>query len=201
MNELTLSTATPGMTVTATLMQGTTVTASGIAMTETSVPGDYVGSVPSNTAAGRYRVLALSDGVIVGSGELVWAGTAEDFDPPAPPSELGLCRVYGYIEGPDNLKLANVAVTFDLQPSAVAVASERLIGGRRVITKTDAEGRIVGPGNVPYLDLQRTDLLAADGGVDVFYEVTSPALGVHRKRVELTAATADLRTLLITPAP
>jgi hypothetical protein len=196
-NELTLSTATPGMTVTATLMQGTTVTASGIAMAETSVPGDYVGSVPSNTAAGRYRVLALSDGVIVGSGELVWSGSAELPDPPAAPSDVGLCRVFGYLEGIDNdrvLPTARIEFRLIAPDSTRAVASERLIGDRAITVKVDDQGRIVGPSGTLYIDLQRTDMLTPAG---TFYEVTSAALGLMRKKITLTTDTADLRTLLL----
>ena len=119
---------------------------------------------------------------------------------PGPPAASGICRVYGYIESADNLKLPNVTVQLELLPANVAVGSERLVAGRKVTLKTDAQGRLIGPTGDPWVDLQRTDLLAADGSAEVYYEVTSTGLGVHRRRVALTTATADLRTLLITPA-
>lgn len=76
-NELSISMPHPGLTVTATLMSGSAIVVSNIAMTESAVPGDYVGSVPTGTAAGAYRVLAISSGIVVGSGNLVWDGFAE----------------------------------------------------------------------------------------------------------------------------
>lgn len=193
-HEITLSLARSGLTLTATLMQGTTVAASGIAMPETAVPGDYVGTVPTNTPAGRYRVLALFGGVVMGSGELVWDGAAELPAPPPAPSDIGLCRLYGYLETPDNRRLVNAKVSIELMPRDTPIASERLIADRVVELTTDSEGRIVGPASTTYVDLQRNDLLLPAG---TWYEVTSVKLGVHRKRVQLTTTTADLRQLLL----
>lgn len=193
-HEITLSLARGGLTLTATLMQGTSVVTAGIPMPETGVPGDYVGTVPNGTPAGRYRVLALSAGVVLGAAELVWDGTTELPDPPSAPSEAGLCRVYGYLETPDNRRLVNTQVVVELMPRSIAIASERLIAERVVRLTTDSEGRIIGPAGAAYVDLQRNDLLVPAG---TWYEVTSTQLAVHRKVVHLTADTADLRTLLL----
>ena len=116
---------------------------------------------------------------------------------PGAPAEAGLCRVYGYVEGADNRRLVGARVKFVLMPRDKAVASNRLIAGREINLSTNDEGRIVGPGNDPWVDLQRTDLLSAEAAADVYYEVTSAELGVSRKRVELTTALADLRALLL----
>lgn len=201
MHELT-TTADPGQALTGTMMLGTAAAVTGIALTETAQPGYYVGSVPANTAAGRYRVLVLdAGGEILGAGELVWGGNEELPNPPGAPSDVGLCRVYGYLETPDNRVVASAKIIFDLMPKNVAIASERLIGSRQVTVLTNEQGQIIGYDGAPYVDLQRTDILSATGGVDIWYELTSDALSLKKRKLKLEADTLDLRTVLLAPVP
>jgi hypothetical protein len=129
-------------------------------------------------------------------GRLVVPGSPEDpvIVIPAPPNDVTTCRVYGYVEGPDNRRIVNAKVKVVLLPRDTAVASNRLIAGREVQLSTNSEGRIMGPTGDPWVDLQRNDLLLPAGS---FYEVTSVELGVSRKQVTLNTSLADLRTLLL----
>jgi hypothetical protein len=114
---------------------------------------------------------------------------------PGPPADVGLCRVYGYVERIDNGKqVANLTVEITLGSPTGIAASERIIAGRSLTFKTDAQGRIVGQDGSPWIDLQRNDLLEPAG---TYYTITSAAMGVTGKRVTLTTSTADLRTLLL----
>lgn len=74
-------------------------------------------------------------------------------------------------------------------------ASERIISGRSVVMTTNSSGEVASADG-PWIDLQRTDLLIPAGAI---YEVTSAELGVQRKVITLTTATADLRDLLLAP--
>ena len=78
---------------------------------------------------------------------------------PGAPADTSTCRVYGYVEGADNRRLADVVVTMELHPTASPVASERMVAGRKVAVRTDSEGRLIGPSGDPWVDLQRNDLL------------------------------------------
>jgi hypothetical protein len=131
-------------------------------------------------------------------GRLVVPGNPEDpvIVIPAAPNDVSTCRVYGYVEGPDNRRIVNAKVKVVLLPRDTAVASNRLIAGREVLLCTNSEGRIMGPSGDPWVDLQRNDLLLPAGS---FYEVTSVELGVSRKQVTLTTSLADLRALLLAP--
>lgn len=75
MNEL-QAVAEPGLTLTASLVSGVMVQATGIPMTEIT-PGFYVGSVPNTVSAGNFAVLVYDNGDIVASGVLQWDGAAE----------------------------------------------------------------------------------------------------------------------------
>lgn len=69
--------AEPGLTLTATIVNGTMVQATGVPMTQV-IPGFYVGSVPTATvSAGNLAVLIYDGDEIVASGELQWDGQAE----------------------------------------------------------------------------------------------------------------------------
>lgn len=65
-----------GLTLTANLMNGPSIVASAIPMTESGVLGFYTGSVPGATPAGRYTVLILQGSTIRAYGELWWNGAA-----------------------------------------------------------------------------------------------------------------------------
>lgn len=76
-NELNIG-LTSGRTITARLILGGAYVGSTIACTETPASsGHYSGNVPGGTGAGHYSVLFLESYTIVGSGSLVWDGTAE----------------------------------------------------------------------------------------------------------------------------
>jgi hypothetical protein len=75
-NELTVC-ATPGLSLTAKLLQGASVVASGIAVVESATPGFYAGSVPGGTPAGTYTVLFLAGSAPRAVGLIAWSGTAE----------------------------------------------------------------------------------------------------------------------------
>lgn len=161
-------------------------------------PGFYSATVPALTPAGNYEVVLTESGTALDAWSgYRWDGTQELPNPPGAPSDVGLCRVYGHLETPDNRRLVKASITFELYPRDLAVASERLIGERKVTVTTNADGAIVGHDNAAYVDLQRTDLLTTAGGVSAYYEVSSVDLGVQRRRVLLTASTADLRSLLL----
>ncbi len=116
---------------------------------------------------------------------------------PGPPADVGLCRVYGYVEGINNDKrLPTARIEFRLiaPDGTKAVASERLIGERAITIKVDGLGRLQGEDGQPWIDLQRNDMLTPAGTT---YEVTSAALGISRKSITLTTTIADLRTLLL----
>jgi hypothetical protein len=111
---------------------------------------------------------------------------------PGIPADLTLCRVYGYLETPNNQPAANVSVSFILQ-SPNPTKSERLISGREIGASTDSQGRLTdGAGNL-YVDLQRNDLLTPSGST---YLVTSEAAHLNNV-ITLDADTFDLATLAV----
>lgn len=195
MNEI-RAIADPGLTMTARLYHGATPVGALITLTETAQPGWYTGNVPAGTPAGVYDVVLLDGSTSLDGATIYWDGAAE-ITPPVPPTDTGLCRVFGFLESIDNdVRLPTARIEFRLiAPDGTrAVASERLIAERIRTVKVDASGQIVGPNNTPYIDLQRNDMLTPAG---TSYEVTSAALGLMRKTITLTTDTADLRTLLL----
>jgi hypothetical protein len=116
---------------------------------------------------------------------------------PGAPADVGLCRVYAYLEGINNDKrLPTARIEFRLiaPDGTKAVASERLIAERVTTLKVDGLGRLQGEDGQPWADLQRNDMLTPAGTT---YEVTSAALGISRKSITLTTSIADLRALLL----
>lgn len=112
--------------------------------------------------------------------------------PEAPPVGAGLCRVYGFLETPNNAPAANVKVIFTLDARGVA-ASERLVVGRTVTAVTNAAGQLVTSLTTPWVDLLRNDMLTPAGTA---YLVDCEELKVRQHRVLLTSDTADLKALL-----
>ena len=88
-----------------------------------AVPGTYAAGT-AGAALGKLNAVAPAAPVVV---------------VPGVPAEQGLCRVYAYLETVDNLPAANVEVEFTLVTAGVT-ASERLIAGRTVAARTDAQG-------------------------------------------------------------
>lgn len=116
---------------------------------------------------------------------------------PGAPAEVDMCRVYGYTETVANVKKTGVKVTFTLVvPANLAVASERLIGERKVEMCSDAQGRLLGPTGDPWVDLQRNDLLDTASGT-THYLVSSKQLGIEDKQITLTTPVVNLRDILV----
>lgn len=188
----------PGQSLTVQLMLGTTLVGVPIPLVETAIPGVYMASVPSDTAPGNYDMALIKDGTARDVGGLRWDGTQELPDPPSAPSDVGLCRVYGYLETISGGFAACAEVFFYLVSSNpdTPIVSERVIVGRSVRACSDALGRLAGPTGDPWIDLQRNDLLQTTSG-DTHYLISSPALGVFDKKIVLASDTADLRDLLM----
>jgi len=74
-NELNIALATTGLTVTAQRYQAGAAVGSAISCPETGSTGFYSGNMTG--AAGTYQVAFLASGANVGSGSIVWSGTAE----------------------------------------------------------------------------------------------------------------------------
>lgn len=74
-NELNILLST-GRTITADILNGSTVTASNISLSERGTTGHYFGNVPA-LAAGNYFVVFKEGPTLVGYGELYWDGTKE----------------------------------------------------------------------------------------------------------------------------
>jgi hypothetical protein len=115
---------------------------------------------------------------------------------PAAPADADVCRVYGYIETPNNLPAVNVEIHFDLVADAGARA-ERLLAGRRVTVKTDSLGRITSKdadGNtLLYVDLQRNDRITPGGTT---WKVTCEEMEIEDQTITLNASTYDLVSLV-----
>jgi hypothetical protein len=109
---------------------------------------------------------------------------------PAPPADVSVCRVFGYLETVDDKPAADITVSFELL-APDPVRSERLISGRHAFAKTDAAGQLTANGN-PYLELQRNDKLSKPG---TRYRVTCGPLNLS-KEITLTTETFDLSDIV-----
>lgn len=74
-NELNIALPTSGLTVTAQLYQSGSAVGSAISLTEVGTSGFYTGDMTGS--AGTYQLAFMSAGANVGSGSIVWSGTAE----------------------------------------------------------------------------------------------------------------------------
>lgn len=152
-------------------------------------PGIYLvaTAAPPNSAVGVYwdcANAAFTAAALIGGNTL---GI-----PPGAPTDLSLCRVYGYLELIDNRPAANVAIKFTLIATA-PTKSERLISGRFVRIVTDSQGRVVDADGNPWLDLQRNDHLTPTG---TKYALDSKSLGFAAREITLTTDTFDLSSLV-----
>lgn len=112
--------------------------------------------------------------------------------PPTAPTDLSLCRVYGYFETIDNLPAAGIEILFELV-APDPTASEKLISGRKVVVKTDAEGKIVDSIGRPYIELQRNDVLTP---ADTKYLVSSEVLRMDEVELLLETELFDLASIV-----
>lgn len=74
-NELNIALPTSGLTVTAQRYQSGSAVGSAISLTEVGSSGFYTGTMTGT--AGTYQLAFISAGANVGSGSIVWSGTAE----------------------------------------------------------------------------------------------------------------------------
>jgi hypothetical protein len=65
-----------GRTITVSLLNGSTVAASNVTLTERGSTGHYYGNVPA-LGAGNYYVLFYEGSTVIGYGDLYWDGTKE----------------------------------------------------------------------------------------------------------------------------
>lgn len=111
---------------------------------------------------------------------------------PAAPADAALCRVYGAFEKLNNLPAANLEVIIEMV-SGAAVKSERVLSLRKLRLLTDADGRLMGEDNAPFVDLQRNDLLTPAG---TSYRVTAKDSKLDKVAFTLTGPTFDLASLV-----
>lgn len=74
-NELNIALPTSGLTVTVQPYQSGSAVGSAISLTEVGTSGFYTGDMTGS--AGTYQLVFISAGANVGSGSIVWDGTAE----------------------------------------------------------------------------------------------------------------------------
>ena len=74
-NELNIALPTSGLTVTVQPYQSGSAVGSAISLTEVGTSGFYTGNMTGS--AGTYQLAFISAGANVGSGSIVWSGTAE----------------------------------------------------------------------------------------------------------------------------
>jgi hypothetical protein len=104
---------------------------------------------------------------------------------PAPPTDVSMCRVFGYLETLDNIPAANVTVRFTLAKQD-PVKSDRIISGRTVQTNTNSAGELI-------IDLQRNDHLTPS---DSFYLVSCQQLGMQNQQITLATDVFDLSSVI-----
>jgi len=141
----------------------------------TDLPGSYTDD-QAGAIIGRFNIAPASSPLVV---------------VPGAPTDLSLCRVYGYLETLDNKPATDVTVTFQLikQPAK----SERIIVGPKISVKTDSQGRIANDAGNPWIDLQRNDNLTPAGSK---YIVNCSAAGLSKVDMTLAADTFDLASLI-----
>jgi hypothetical protein len=109
---------------------------------------------------------------------------------PGAPSDLSLCRVYGYLETLDNQPAAKIKVDFQLM--SLPAKSERIIAGPTISAKTDSDGRIANANGDPWIDLQRNDLLSGT----TTYRVNCVKAGLFNVDMTLDTDLFDLSILI-----
>lgn len=114
---------------------------------------------------------------------------------PGAPAAPGMCRVYGYLVTPDGQPAKGVAVDIELAPAA-RVGAGRLVAGRRITARTDAQGRLgSADGSTAYVDVMRNDALLPAGSS---YLITCPPAEIDHVPAVLAADLFDISSLLAT---
>jgi hypothetical protein len=125
-NELNIALATTGLTVTAQPYQNGAAVGSAISCPETGSSGFYSGNMTGT--AGTYQVAFLAAGANVGSGSIVWDGTAE-----VAPSTLTAAQVNAEAD----TALADVGLTNTVTGRIDAAISSRLAPSGTLATVTN----------------------------------------------------------------
>ena len=163
-NELNIALATPGLTVTCQPYQAGAAVGSAISCPETGSTGFYSGNMTG--AAGTYQVAFLASGANVGSGSIVWDGTAEVASS-APSAAQNATAVWGAatrsITGGTVTTLTNAPIVPTPSQIASQVRTELSVELGRVDQAISTRAT---PANIPAADITaikaKTDALNAD---------------------------------------
>jgi hypothetical protein len=137
-NELNIALATTGLTVTAQPYQNGAAVGSAISCPETASTGFYSGNMAGS--AGTYQIAFRAAGANVGSGSIVWSGTAE-----VPASTFNAAS-----DAVANVTLCATTTTLTNAPSvpsAASIADEVRVELATELARIDAP--ISGAGNAP----------------------------------------------------
>jgi hypothetical protein len=130
-NELNIA-LTTGLTVTAQRYQAGAAVGSAISLTEVSTSGFYTGNMTGS--AGTYQLVFLASGATVGTGQIIWSGTAE-----VPASTFNPAS--------DTVATVTTLTNAPTVPTAAAIADEVRVELATELARIDAP--ISGAGNAP----------------------------------------------------
>lgn len=120
-NELNIALATTGLTVTAQRYQGGAAVGSAISCPETGSTGFYSGNMTGT--AGTYQVAFLASSANVGSGSIVWDGSAEVASS-APTAAQNATAVWGAATKEITGGIVTTLTNAPSVPSAATIASQ-----------------------------------------------------------------------------
>jgi hypothetical protein len=176
-NELNIALATPGLTVTAQRYQAGAAVGSAISCPEVGSTGFYSGNMTGT--AGTYQLAFLASGANVGSGSIIWDGTAE-----VAPSTLTAAQVNAEAD----TALADVGLTNTITGRIDAAISSRLAPSGTLATVTNLTNA---PASVTPADIWTHATRTITGGtVDTLTNapsVPSASTIASQVRTELTA--------------
>jgi hypothetical protein len=155
-NELNIALAKSGLTVTAQRYQAGAAVGSAISCPETGSTGFYSGNMTGT--AGTYQVAFLAAGANVGSGSIVWGGTAE-----VAPSTLTAAQVNAEAD----TALADVGLTNTVTGRIDATVSSRLAPSGTLATVTTLTNAPTVPTAAAIATQVRTELATELARVDV----------------------------------
>jgi hypothetical protein len=185
-NELNIALATTGLTVTAQPYQNGAAVGSAISCPETGSTGFYSGNMAGS--AGTYQIAFRASGANVGSGSIVWSGSAE-----VPASTFNAAS-----DAVANVTLCATTTTLTNAPSvpsAAAIADEVRVELATELARIDAP--ISGAGNAPsaatVASAVRTELATELARVDA--AVSSRATAANIPTTDITAIKAKTDSL------
>jgi len=210
-NELNIALATTGLTVTAQLYQNGAAVGSAISCPETGSTGFYSGNMAGS--AGTYQLAFRASSANVGSGSIVWDGTAE-----ATSSAPSVVQIRTEMDA-NSTKLANLDATVSSRlapsgtlatvttltnaptvPTAAAIADEVRVELATELARIDAP--ISAAGNAPSASTVatavRTELATELARVDA--AVSSRATAANIPTADITAIKSKTDNLPASPA-